>query len=166
MAKRREKPALNPLQEDLIAAAVAPVDQATPVSAGSTRGASPEKGGELKRPNSTFSKSASAGIPRRERPTKTMRVRFPDTEFQENADVIKALRKLMGGSKVTESDVTRALWSLVRQAEETMDEMKGKAPKMRRPPNGDWVAKAEYDDAVAHFLHLAIKRLGSRGQSS
>ena len=160
MAKRRERPTVNPLQEDLIAAAAAPVAPVqVPVSPLATAPPNAARAtSTTKKPN----KASQVGVARRERPTKTLRVRFPDTEFDENAELIKSLRKLMGGSKVTESDVTRALWSLARRAEEAMGEIKSKAPKTRRPANGDWISKAEYDDAVAHYLHLAIKRMGVR----
>lgn len=158
MAKRREKPVKNPLSTDLLAGAIAPVEEsAAPPASTTAEAPAPRAAGKAKRGGG---KAATATARRPARDQKTLRVRFPDTEFEENEALTKALRRLMGGSKVTESDITRALWSLARRAEEAMTELKAKAPKTSRPANGDWMSKAEYDDAVARFLHLAIKKMG------
>lgn len=159
MAKRRTSPPVNPLSVDLIAAAVAPVKQQEVIK-NSGQDQLQEAHGFSRTP-----KKEAVPIPRRlPRAQKTLRVRFPDTEFEDNAALTKQMRGLMGGSKVTESDITRALWSLTRQAEAAMKEIAAKAPKVTRPSNGDWLAKAEYDDAVAHFLHLALKKMSAQDQ--
>ncbi len=177
MAKRRLKPAVNPLNSDLINAAIAPVDEtATPTSPQPDiqeeapalevhKEGPPKQRATAPRPLEAppqKTRKSPPKLPTKSKPRdqKTLRVRFPDTEFEENEAFTKSLRALMGDSKVTESDITRALWSLVRRAEDSMGELSAKAPRMPRPANGDWMAKAEYDDAVARFLHLAIKKMG------
>ena len=155
MAKRRKTPVENPISADLIAAAVSPVSEVVPPPA-----RTPDSAEHAAPKAKSVAKPANSELRRAPRSQKTLRVRFPDTEFAENESLTKALRRLRGGSKVTESDITRALWSLARRAEEAMTELKAKAPKTPRPANGDWISKAEYDDAVARFLHLAIKKMG------
>ncbi len=162
MAKKRTKPPINPLSADLIAAAVAPIDLIEPPPSVQGQPIAPaakaNREATYQGPKKTLPKTTTPA--RTARVQKTLRVRFPESEYGDNGSVTQAMRKMMGGSKVTESDITRAMWSLVRRAEESMKSLGGKAPQMDRPPNGDWMAKAEYDDAIAHFLHIAIKRMG------
>lgn len=155
MAKRRERPVENPLSADLIADAVAPVEAlqrpAPPVTSPRRleARARQRKSGEFRdtaQSSTTGSKNTSGS--------------FPKYRLQRERGRYRSSSKTYGGSKVTESDITRALWSLVRRAESAMIGLKAKAPKMVRPANGDWVGKAEYDDEIARFLHLAIKKMG------
>lgn len=158
MAKKRIKPPINPLSADLIAAAVNPVELLEPQQLEPQQPLAPHKKAVSQEPKKKQPDNVKTA--RSTRLQKTLRVRFPEIEYEDNEAVTESMREMMGGSKVTESEITRAMWSLVRRAEDSMRALGAKAPKMGRPSNGDWMAKAEYDDAIAHFLHIAIKRMG------
>ena len=66
------------------------------------------------------------------------------------------------GSRVTYSQVTRALWALTCAAEDAIREGAQGAPKLPVPSKGNHVAMAEYEQALADFLEVAIKRLRRR----
>lgn len=173
MAKRRHTPAENPLKRDL-AASIA--KRPTPSPAPST--VEPEATPPTQAESSVDVSVAApaeppASTPRPPQPKKraewnssskvTMKTRFIPEEAKENADLTNVLGRLMGGSKVSESHVTRALWSLARRAEESMNEHAAKAPKMPRPSHGDRLATGEYEDAIADFILLALKRTRKEG---
>lgn len=63
------------------------------------------------------------------------------------------------GSLVTYSQVTRALWALTCGAEDAIRTMTRRVPKLSVPSKGDHAAMAEYEQALADFLEVAIKRL-------
>ncbi len=62
------------------------------------------------------------------------------------------------GSKVNYSQVTRALWSVLAGAEDAIRAESKRAPNLRVPSKGDHVGMAEYEDAIADFLAMALKR--------
>ena len=62
------------------------------------------------------------------------------------------------GSRVTYSQVTRALWALTCGAENAIRAGARRSPKLPVPSKGDHVAMAEYEQALADFLGVAIKR--------
>ena len=76
-----------------------------------------------------------------------------------NQAFVKALSKKIGGDTLSESHVTRALWVLARAAEDEIQKTDAKGPKMARPPNGDRLAIAEYDDHIARYLLRLIKQV-------
>ena len=63
------------------------------------------------------------------------------------------------GSRVTYSQVTRALWALTCGAVDAIREGARQAPKLSVPSKGDHAAMAQYEQALADFLEVAIKRL-------
>lgn len=147
MAKRREGPATNPLQRDLVAGISSPVTRPPVVEA------DPKPPVEKRKPRPEPQ--------RRGRRTVTMKTRFPAEEAEENARLVRQLADLFGReeSKLTESHVTRAIWTLVRRAEDEYDALADKAPPLRRAAHGDHLATAAYEDALADFLLAAIKRV-------
>lgn len=64
------------------------------------------------------------------------------------------------GSKVTYSQISRSLWAVVANAEEAI--LAGgrghNREKLSVPSKGDHLAMAEYEQALADFLALALKR--------
>jgi len=62
------------------------------------------------------------------------------------------------GSRVTYSQVSRALWALTCGAEDAIREAARRAPNLTVPSKGDHAAMAEYEQALAEFLEVAIKR--------
>lgn len=87
-----------------------------------------------------------------------MKTRFGQSETEANAIFTGYLGEVMG-SKVTESHVTRALWSLARRAEQEIEDLAAQAPQIPRPAHGDRMGMAAYEDAIAEFLLQAMKRI-------
>lgn len=63
------------------------------------------------------------------------------------------------GSKVTYSQVSRALWSVLGKAEDAIVNGRRRgAMSLAVPSKGDDVAMAEYEEALADFLTIVLKR--------
>lgn len=63
------------------------------------------------------------------------------------------------GSKVTYSQVSRAMWSVLGGAEDAIKAGARRAPRgLSVPSKGDHVGMAEYEEAIADFLLTALKR--------
>ena len=61
-------------------------------------------------------------------------------------------------SKVSYSQVSRAIWSVLAGAEDAIRAGARRAPKLKVPSKGDHVGMAEYEEALADFLITALKR--------
>lgn len=168
MAKKREKPAVNPLRRDLVAdlsrpppstpapalhpqeAAVATV-ASPPIPATEPAPAPPP--GKRKAAKESLGPKVRAGG---ERKVAVQRTRFNPAEIEDNAAFTSFLGELVR-SKVTESDITRALWSLVRRSEDELRALQNRAPHLVRPAYADRLGSAAYEDAIAALLHRALK---------
>lgn len=179
MAKRREKPAQNPLRRDLVSSIAGPAPQPQDSGGGVAVADPPPALPILPVPGPEEQIEPETSLvserkPRRrrdpsktwEKSTKTMKTRFVPAEADQNAEFTALLssRVRPRGSDVskqtvTESHITRALWSLARRAGDNLDEMDVKVPKLHRPPHGDKFAMAEFEDALADFLLAAFKKL-------
>ena len=62
------------------------------------------------------------------------------------------------GSQVTYSQITRALWALACGAQDAIRARTRRIPNIPVPSKGDHDAIAEYEQALADFLEVAIKR--------
>ena len=63
------------------------------------------------------------------------------------------------GSKVTSSQITRVLWSILAEAEDAIRAESKRAPKnIVVPSKGDHAGMALYEDTIAAFLSDAVKR--------
>lgn len=62
------------------------------------------------------------------------------------------------GSKVTYSQVSRALWSILAGSEDEIRAGARRAPKLQVPSKGDHIGMAEYEEALADFILTALKR--------
>ena len=60
---------------------------------------------------------------------------------------------------VSISHLTRALWSLAQQTGEDFGGVAPRAPRLQRPPHGNPIATAEYEDELARFMLKALKQL-------
>ena len=143
MAKRRERPTENPLRSDMIASISGPVSVPTAVPV-------EKKGGNYRTPVSKPQKWNQGNA-------KPIKTKFSPLEAEANDEFTRGL-KMMMGSKVTESHITRALWSLARMAGEELEAIADKAPRMKRPSHGDKIGTADYEDAIAKFILKALKR--------
>ncbi|BAM05440.1 hypothetical protein PSMK_p00780 (plasmid) [Phycisphaera mikurensis NBRC 102666] len=87
---------------------------------------------------------------------KGMKTRFTREETEANAEIL-ALLKEVTQSSVSEAQVTRALWSLLRRADDTINQNRNRAPILRRPSNGDSVGLAAYEDQITDYLHSVVR---------
>lgn len=158
MAKRRERPVENPLRRDLISAVTGPASPA-PSSSSVAEEDAPEPVGQgrVERPTPR-AKRKRPYEPGAGAMTEIMKTRFVPGEHEDNARLAHVVGSLVG-CRVDPSHVTRALWSLVRRAEEEMVELSPKAPRLKRPAYGDRLGVGEYEDALANFILAALKRI-------
>ena len=79
-------------------------------------------------------------------------------EADRNARVMEVINASFG-SKANYSQVTRALWAILRGAEDAIRGSAKRAPRgLTLPSKGNPVALAEYEQELLQFLDLAIKR--------
>lgn len=79
----------------------------------------------------------------------------------DEADQIEETTKMISrafGSRVTYSQISRAMWSILAGAEEAIQAGARRAPKLTAPSTGDRIAMAEYEQALTDFIELALKR--------
>ncbi len=62
------------------------------------------------------------------------------------------------GSRVTYSQVSRALWAILAGAEDALAGNPRRGQPLRVPSRGDPLAMAEYEEAIVDYLQLALKR--------
>ena len=87
---------------------------------------------------------------------KGMKTRFTREETEANAEVLDLIKSVTQAN-ISEAQVTRALWSLLRRADETIEQTRSRAPSLRRPSNGDSVAMAAFEDQIADYLHTVVR---------
>lgn len=142
MAKRRTREVVNPIRADLLDKVRKPPPR--------TKATAKKQGKQ---------KGKEKGRPPEKRSYHTLRVRIPSSEYKQMAEATESIDRLTGRSALSESEITRALWSLLKHAEEHMAAIKTKAPRLVRPANANWMAKAAYEDDLAAFLLLAMKKI-------
>lgn len=76
----------------------------------------------------------------------------------ERMDETMGLISASFGSNVNYSQVTRALWSVLAGAEDSIRAESKRASNLRVPSKGDRIGMAEYEEAIADFLAMALKR--------
>lgn len=80
---------------------------------------------------------------------------------EQEAQLIEAMTGVISdafGSKVTYSQISRALWAIVAGAEDSIRAGSRRAPNLAVPSKGNHIAMAEYEEALADFLTVALKR--------
>lgn len=171
MAKRRTAPTTNPIRQDLIDDLARPVakdhsvgegrrsSEPTPQKEPLDASNEPSAVGASERP---ISKTRSQPRKGAARTTVQVKARFVEEEAQEIEKLRKALSRSTGCT-ISTSHLTRALWMLALQAGEEVESGSVKAPKLKRPPHGNPVAMAEYEDRLSEFLLRAIKQVRAGG---
>ena len=149
MPKRRDRPATNPLLKDQVAAISKPVEPAH------TR-EQPSSSDRLT-PGSVHQDQKHRRARDRGRAVVHIKTRFTQAEAEQVERFARTISSYLG-STVKGSEVTRALWTLAIRAEDELAEIASKAPRMDRPSYGDRLGMAEYEDAIADFLLLALKQ--------
>lgn len=154
MAKKRERTVENPLRTDLVSQVTAPPEERKPFSQpGPSEPVTPPA---ISSPPPKKWKETTRG-------GKTMRTIITGEEVTGNDEFRAQLAGLVG-CKVAESHITRALWSLARQAGDNIDELSGTAPTLKRPSKGDVIGEAEFEDRLASLILKALKRVKPAGR--
>lgn len=146
MAKRRERPATNPLLKDRVAAIVR-----TPSAETSAAPAHSIEEGPTERRGSRTHHAVKG------KATVQIKARFSRSEAEAVDRFARTLSSYLR-TTVKGSEVTRALWTLAVRSEDELAELASRAPRMDRPSYGDRLGMAQYEDAIADFLLLAIKQ--------
>ncbi|MAT50140.1 MAG: hypothetical protein CMK32_03025 [Porticoccaceae bacterium] len=63
------------------------------------------------------------------------------------------------GSRVTYSQASRAVWSLLAIAEEALAAHPRRGEPLRRPSKGDAIGMAEYEEELSDYLRTVLKRM-------
>lgn len=143
MAKRRDTPPTNPLLKNRVAAIVGPV--AHSVQSEPEEGAEPVPAGK------------AANTPRSGEVYTQVKTRFTPEDAEEIKRFVRTLSSYLQ-TTVMRAEVTRALWTLALRSQDQLAELAAKAPDVDRPSNGDRLAMAQYEDAIAEFLLMALKK--------
>jgi|GEM_PF-2894552 len=149
MARRRNRPATNPLLKDQVVAIAQPVERVAPVEA-------QDQTHSEARPGTRSHRTGTRG-----KAIVHVKTRFSQAEAEQIERFARTLSSYLH-STVKGSEVTRALWTLAIRSQDEFAEIAGKAPKMDRPSYGDRLGMAEYEDAIADFLLLALKQTRRR----
>lgn len=88
---------------------------------------------------------------------KPKKVLFTLLEQKENDEFVRQLGSAIGAQTLGWSHVNRALWSLLRRAEEQIHQRPSLAPKLIRPSNGNPIEMAKFEDALAQYLLALFK---------
>lgn len=142
MARRRDRPTVNPLLKDRVAAiARAP--------------AAPPAAPQPRAPHDAHERPARGT--HRGKASVQIKARFSPSEAEQVDRFARTLSSYLR-TTVKGSEVTRALWSLAIRSQDELAELASRAPRMDRPSYGDRLGMAQYEDAIADFLLLAIKQ--------
>jgi len=79
---------------------------------------------------------------------------------QEAEQIEQTLKMLKDsfGSKVTLSQATRAMWTILAGSEEALHKAGRRQARRTAPSTGNAMAMAEYEEEVAAFLEAVLKR--------
>jgi len=78
-------------------------------------------------------------------------------EAEQIEQTLKLLRDTFG-SKVTLSQATRAMWTILARSEDAMRRAARRQPRRTAPSTGNAMAMAEYEEEVGEFLEAVLKR--------
>lgn len=141
MARRRDRPTVNPLLKDRVAA-IARAPAAAPAESQPRNASAPDR---------------PARAAHRGKASVQIKARFSASEAEQVDRFARTLSSYLR-TTVKGSEVTRALWSLAIRSQDELAELVSRAPRMDRPSYGDRLGMAQYEDAIADFLLLAIKQ--------
>ena len=119
----------------------------------------------IENPNAMPTKTIDLAIPRtrarvpqkRAKLAKPKKVLFTRDEQRENDALLSQLKQVTGADTLGWSHVNRAMWSLLRRAEEQLEKHRSNTPQLSRPSNGDPIGLAQFEDTLADFLLTLLK---------
>lgn len=88
---------------------------------------------------------------------KPKKVLFTVAEQKENDAVLRQLGETIGAGTLGWSHVNRALWSLLRRAQDVIEERRSIAPRLSRPSNGNPIELARFEDTISEYLLALFK---------
>lgn len=100
----------------------------------------------------TVNNLLSSGRKGKIKSTKAKKVLFTKEEQRENDAVVSMIADVTGADTLSWSHVDRALWSLLRHAQDQIEEHLKDAPKLARPSNGNAIGIAQFEDQLSVFL--------------
>jgi len=154
MAKRRERPAVNPLLKDRVNAIVAAVE----VEPADPTDVQPADRRERTTPEASSKRNVAPMKIGQGRATVQVKARFSRKGAEEIERFTRTLSTYLG-TTVKGAEITRALWSLAIRSGDNLADLSPKAPKLDRPSNGDRLSMAEFEDAIALHLHTALRSM-------
>lgn len=135
---------IDPVRARLVEAAAAPVSRQPP--------AKTSKQSTVKAERKAASKSS-----RGKTLTVNRKIMVSTDEAESMAEITQVVSEALG-AKVSYSQISRALWSIVAGAEETIRETPYRGPKLSAPAKADQIAMAEFEDRIAEFLTHSMVR--------
>ncbi len=110
-----------------------------------------------KQPEPSMSEAPATDAPPSTKLAKPKKVLFTVLEQAENDSVVRQLGAAIGTDTLGWSHVNRALWSLLRRAQDHIGERRSLAPKLTRPSNGNPIEMARFEDALSEYLLALFK---------
>ena len=113
-------------------------------------------------PVSPTADSQTQAVPVSTKLAKPKKVLFTVAEQRENDAVIRLIGDAIGAPTLGWSHVNRALWSLLRRAQDLVAERRPQAPQLARPSNGNPIELARFEDILSQYLLAVFKDLPRR----
>jgi hypothetical protein len=88
---------------------------------------------------------------------KPKKVLFTVAEQKENDLVVLKIGETIGADTLGWSHINRAMWSLLRAAQDQIEKHQRQAPKLIRPSNGNPIELAKFEDSLAEYLLMLFK---------
>jgi len=107
-------------------------------------------------------KKPSSPVSARRKPVSTRmtinrKFMITEQEADQMEDTLRLISKAFGG-KVTYSQVSRALWTILAGREDVFKSVGRRSTKRTPPSTGDALGMAEYEEEVAEFLEAVMRR--------
>ncbi len=90
--------------------------------------------------------------------TVNRKVMFTQDEADRNEEITRIIRRGFG-SKVTYSQVTRAIWTVLASVEDAINDRTRRGGRLNVPSKGDHIAMAEYEQALSDYLAETLRRV-------
>lgn len=93
---------------------------------------------------------------------KMKKVLFTVAEQQENNRVVQQIGEAIGSDTLAWSHINRAMWVIIRRAQDKIEQRKKHTPKLIRPSNGNPIELAKFEDSLADYLLTIFKEVPRR----
>ena len=90
------------------------------------------------------------------------KVLFTVAEQQENNRVVQQIGEAIGSDTLAWSHINRAMWVIIRRAQDKIEQRKKHTPKLIRPSNGNPIELAKFEDSLADYLLTIFKEVPRR----